>query len=95
MALTWTWDSVMKLLRDFVPVQEGAQPDSPDNLTVVSYNLLAQKYIDAGGCVMLGLQIASLLLNQTPPLPAGTATVMQSISHGAADGPESGTNCST
>ena len=51
----------MKLLRDFVPVQEGAQPDSPDHITVVSYNLLAQKYVDAGGCVLLGLHIAALL----------------------------------
>ena len=78
-----------------MPVQEGAQPDSPDYITVVSYNLLAQKYVDAGGCVLLGLHIATLLLNQTPPLPAGTATVMQSISAGAVDGPESGLSCST
>ena len=53
----------MKLLRDFVPVQEGAQSDSPDYISVVSYNLLAQKYVDAGGCVLLELHITSLLLN--------------------------------
>ena len=85
----------MKLLRNFMAVQEGAQLGPPDCISVVSYNLLAQKYVDAGGCALLGLLFGSLLLNQTPPPPAGTAIATQSISDGAADGPESGTSCST